>query len=125
MFRDVVVYARFTGKHQCWRLLLKKWRPPAQVFSSKFCEIFKHTCFIEQLYLTASVKSTILIYCKLFPKFRYFSNILPKSKNLISLENYYQVEHHCILLIYKERNDEKKALSLSKRATIWIFNLQF
>ena len=45
------------------------------------------------------VKVRFLIYCTLLTKLHYFSYILPKSINLVSLERYYQVEHHFILFL--------------------------
>ena len=42
------------------------------------------------------VKVQFLIYCALFTKLHYLSNIFPKSINLGSLEGCYQVEHHII-----------------------------
>ena len=104
----------------------------AQVFSCEFCEIFKETFFIEQLRVTASVASTFikvrfLIHCTLFSKLCYFSNIIPKPINLVSLESYYHVEHQ-----FKKKKImlQKMAISFlncfSKSTTIWIFSkLQF
>ena len=54
-------FAKFTGKHLCWSLLLTKvagWRPanfliegtPAQVFSCELCEIFQNTYFVGRLH---------------------------------------------------------------------------
>ena len=42
----------FTEKHLCWGLLLiklKTFRPPTQVFSCKYCGIFKNSYFEEHL----------------------------------------------------------------------------
>ena len=46
--------AKFTGKHLCQSLFLKK-ETLAQVFFCEFCEIFKNTFFTEYLLATASV----------------------------------------------------------------------
>ena len=50
----------FTGKNLCWSLFLIKlpvWSPqetPIQMFSSKYCEIFKNSYFKEHLQTAAS-----------------------------------------------------------------------
>ena len=60
-------YVKFTGRHLCWSVFFNKVagiqspvfnfliekETPAQVFSSKFFEVFKNIFFIERLYLTA------------------------------------------------------------------------
>ena len=42
-------FTKFTGKHFCQSLFFNKKDTLAQVFSSKFCEIFKNTFFKEHL----------------------------------------------------------------------------
>ena len=51
-------FAKFTGKHLCQSLLFNKKQTLAQVFSCKFCEIFKKTFFTEHLWTTAYVQKT-------------------------------------------------------------------
>ena len=49
-------FAIFIGKHLCWSLLLINFikKTPTQVFSCKYCEIFKNTYLKEHLRITAS-----------------------------------------------------------------------
>ena len=67
-------YAKLTGKHWYWSLFLIKlqashFQPvtfvkketPARVFSFEFCEIFKKTFSIEQLYVTAFVTAFVTL----------------------------------------------------------------
>ena len=90
-------YKKFTTKRRCWSLFLIKFytsyfqppafikkETPAQNFSCEFCKNFKNTFFIEQVRVTA-VRIFNLLYN--FHKLRYFLNILPKSMNLVSLNN--------------------------------------
>ena len=46
-------FSKFTGKHR-----RPEGRTPKQVFSCEFCETFKNTFFIENLWTTASQKSS-------------------------------------------------------------------
>ena len=88
-------YSKLTGKQWCWNLFLInlqapylqpasfiKKETPAHVFS---CE-FPRDCFCN----FNSVKVPFLIYRTRFTKLRYFSNIIPKSINLVSLESHCQ-----------------------------------
>ena len=88
-------YSKLTGKQWCWNLFLIKLQAPylqpasfikketpAHVFS---CE-FPRDCFCN----FNSVKVPFLIYRTRFTKLRYFSNIIPKSINLVSLESHCQ-----------------------------------
>ena len=115
-------YVKLTAKHLCWSLILIKpqasylqsvafikEKSPRQVFPCEFCEIFKNNFYVKQLRVTCFctfnvVKIQFLIYCTLSPKLRYFSNIWPKSINLVSLESHYPVEHHFTLYLKKEKN---------------------
>ena len=72
-------FAIFTGKHLCWNLFLLKlqaWRPPTQVFSCKYCEIFKSTCF----YRTSPVPTFLLSHC--FSRHNLFCTPVTNSFNL-------------------------------------------
>ena len=46
----------FAGKCLCWSLFLIKNFKPTQMFSCKYCRIFKSTCFEEQLQTAASIR---------------------------------------------------------------------
>ena len=59
-------FAKFTGNHLSWSLLLNKvagWRPanvlkmetPEQLFPYKFCKNFKNTYFVERLHTFTTV----------------------------------------------------------------------
>ena len=77
VFEDVGVlknYAKFTWKHWYWSQFLTKLKAsyfqpvtfvkketPARVFSFEFCEIFKKTFPIEQLYVTAFVTAFVTL----------------------------------------------------------------
>ena len=53
-------FATFTKTRLCWSLFINKvpgLRPPTQVFSCEFCEIFKSTYFLEYL-RTAAFETT-------------------------------------------------------------------
>ena len=114
-----------------------------QVPSCEFWEIFKNTFFYRtaprDCFCTFNVvEARFLIFCILFTKFRCFTNILPKSINLVSLESCYQVGHHfnkeimlmSLKMIMSLIMSLKMIINLlnvlSKKATIWIFSkLQF
>ena len=106
-------YSKITGEHRCWSLFLSKLQvsyfqsatfikeeTSVQVFSCGFCKMFKEHFYgaapRDWFYKGNVVKVQFLIYCALFTKLRYLSNIFPKSINLGSLEGCYQVEHHII-----------------------------
>ena len=107
LFRNVSVlknYIKFTKKHRCWSLFLKKWQTSyfqpaafikketlARVFSCKFCQISKNIFFIEQLRVTASVTSMSLKHD--FEFIVYFSPNFYVFYESQYIWYYYQVEH--------------------------------
>ena len=55
-FKNLQIFRTVILKNICECLLLKfiKNKTPTQVFSCKFCEIFKNTCFVEDLHMAGS-----------------------------------------------------------------------
>ena len=51
-------FAKFTGKHLCWRLLFKK-ESSTQVFPCEFCEIFRNTFFYRTPPMAASALASL------------------------------------------------------------------